>query len=60
MEHDPGRAQELAAIKEELRAHHTVATFRTADESGNQGPALPVLALVEEGQLAATEPQRPP
>lgn len=34
VEKDPSRAQALADIKKELQAHHTVATFRTADELG--------------------------
>jgi hypothetical protein len=54
VEPNPARAQELDGIKRELRAHHTVASFRTADQLGTL-VLRSLLTLRDEGQLAATE-----
>jgi hypothetical protein len=55
VEPDPERAQALAAIKQELRDHYVVATFRTWQELG--GKVLRSLhQLVEDGKLAAIHP----
>jgi len=59
VEPDPARAQELAAIKQELLAKHTVATFRTIEELGSKA-LRSLLALRDDGTLAATTTEQAP
>jgi tetratricopeptide (TPR) repeat protein len=51
---DPAHAQEMAAIKAELRKNHTVATFRTIDELGSK-VLRSLISLIRDGELAGNE-----
>jgi hypothetical protein len=59
VESDPARAQELAAIKTDLLAKYTVATFRRVEELGIKA-LRSVLALREESKLSATSDEQAP
>jgi hypothetical protein len=59
VEADPARAKELAAMKQELLEHHTVAYFSDAAELG-MAVLRSLMTLRDEGKLAATEAAQAP
>jgi tetratricopeptide (TPR) repeat protein len=59
VEPDPGRVQDLDAIKQELREKHTVASFSDAAELGIE-VLRSLLTLRDEGKLAASEASQAP
>jgi hypothetical protein len=59
VEPDSARAQQLDAIKDELRKERTVASFRTAEELSTK-VLRSLLTLREEGKLTATSADRAP
>jgi hypothetical protein len=59
IESDPARAEQLAAIKEELREKYIVASFRSEDELGTK-VLRSLMSLIRAGKLAATESSAAP